>query len=181
MHGLVSLLDEKHTQKTKEIWQTLKEKCRFGGIDSTPFPHFSWLIAEDFNWPALKKCMEEIAAETHPFTVQTNGLGIFSGYLPVIYIPLVRTEALSKLHRLIWESTQEIRTNIVSYYAPENWTPHITLAYEDIKRGNISCAMQKLAFQNFKWKFEVDNLSFIQQEDDVIGQMQSKFKFKGSK
>lgn len=178
MHGLVSLLDKKHTRKTEFLWEMLQEKCGYGGIESAPYPHFSWLIAQDFDWSTLEESMKEIAAETRPFTVRTNGLGIFSGFYPVIYIPLVRTKAMSALHQKIWERTQEIGTNIVSYYTPQNWVPHITLAYEGITQENISCAMQELIFHNFKWEFEVNNIGFIHQNDKTTEEILSEFKFK---
>ena len=42
MHGLVSLLDNKHCKKVEDIWEKLEKKHQLHGIAVTPFPHFSW-------------------------------------------------------------------------------------------------------------------------------------------
>jgi 2'-5' RNA ligase len=179
MHGLVSLLEEKYYKEVESIWQMLEGKCGLSGIKATPFPHFSWLIASDFDWEALETVLEEIAQKTRPFIVNTSGIGIFSGASPVIFIPIIRTQELNILHQHIWEAIQPCGEGISPYYSPKNWVPHITLAQTDLTQENISCAMQKLAFQNFNWEIKVDNISFIQQDNEMTGQQQHQYKFQG--
>ena len=179
MHGLVSLLDSKYHQQVEAIWQLLEDKCGLTGIRVTPFPHFSWLIASDFNWPALENTLREIASRTNPFTVRAAGLGMFSGFRPVIFIPLVRTAELSAFHRQVWESIQPHGIDLSPLYNPDNWMPHITLAYEDVTPENIPCVMQNLAFQTYNWEIRVDNISFIHQPDNQGGEIRYHYEFKG--
>ena len=54
MHGLVSLLDPEHYQQVENLWNELEEECGLEGIKVTPYPHFSWLIAEDFDWESFE-------------------------------------------------------------------------------------------------------------------------------
>ena len=49
-------------------------------------------------------------------------------------------------------------------YTPEQWVPHITLAYRDVSSANLDCVMQGLAFQDFNWEIQVDNLILVAQE-----------------
>ncbi len=179
MHGLVSLLPEPYYTQVEEIWQMLENECNLTGIKVTPFPHFSWLIASDFDWGALERTLKEIAHKTRPFTVNTGGIGVFSGISPVIFIPVIRTQALNKLHQRIWDAIQPLGEEISSYYAPQNWIPHISLAYMDVTEENISCAMQKLAFKSYNWEIKVDNISFIYEPEDTTGTLQHQFKFQG--
>lgn len=102
MHGLVSLLDKKHYALVEEIWQELEIDCRLKGIHVTPLPHFSWQIAEDYAWEALENALQELAFEAEQFKVRTNGLALFTGEEPVVYIPVVRTKELSRFHEMIW-------------------------------------------------------------------------------
>ena len=60
MHGLVSLLDSTHYTLVEEIWQELEIECGLKGIYITPMPHFSWQIAEDYDWDALEIALQEI-------------------------------------------------------------------------------------------------------------------------
>jgi 2'-5' RNA ligase len=181
MHGLVSLLDSKHHRQVESLWELLEEECGLTGIKVTPFPHFSWLIASDFDWLALESTLREIASRTYPFTVRTAGLGMFSGFNPVVFIPLVRTAELSTFHRQVWESIQPHATDISPLYNPGSWIPHITLAYDDVTPENIPCVMQILAFQAYNWELHVDNISFIRQPAGQSGQIQHQFEFKGGK
>lgn len=151
------------------------------GIKVTPFPHFSWLIASDFDWPALENALREIASQTSSFTVHTAGLGLFSGPNPVVFIPVVRTAELSAFHQQVWESIQPLGIEISPLYSPVNWVPHITLAYADVTPANIPCAIQALAFQTYNWEMCVDNISFISEPDGHVGQIRYKFELKGSK
>lgn len=179
MHGLVSLLPKEYYVQVEELWQMLADSCDLKGIQVTPFPHFSWLIGENFDWQALKNTLAEIARKTRPFSVNTGGVGIFSGVTPVIFIPVVRNAELNALHRLVWDTIQPIATGLSPFYSPKLWVPHISLAYQDVTQENIACAMQKLAFQNFNWEFEVKNISFIHEADAETGELHYQFDFEG--
>ena len=179
MHGLVSLLDQKHYRLVESLWQLLEVKCGLVGVNVTPFPHFSWLVASDFDWLALETTLQEITSQVKPFTAHTTGLGYFSGPSPVIFIPVIRTAELSALHRDIWENIQPFGIDISPLYAPEKWVPHITLAITDVTQSNIACAMQNLAFQTYNWEIHINNISFIHEPDTHIGQVRYNFELKG--
>ena len=180
MHGLVSLLNTKHYNQVKSLWQKLEEECGLTGVKVTPFPHFSWLIASDFDWPALEDALGVIASQTSPFTVHTGGLGLFTGPNPVVFIPVVRTAQLSEFHQTIWETIQPLGIEISSLYDPTGWIPHITLAYADVTSVNIACVMQNLAFQTYNWEVRVDNISFINASDGRVDQISYQFELKGN-
>ena len=179
MHGLVSLLPTDYYAQVEELWHMLEYECGLTGIKVTPFPHFSWLIGEDFDWKALESTLAQLARETKPITVNSGGIGVFSGPNPVIFIPIVRTDALNALHKRIWDAIQPIGIDLSPYYAPQFWMPHISLAYEDVTQENIHCAMQKLAFQTFSWKFDVNNISFIHEPEGAVGKLYYQFDFTG--
>ena len=179
MHGLVSLLDEEHYQQVHSIWKMLEEECGLEGIKVTPFPHFSWLIASDFDWPALEDALGKLAAHTYPFTVQTAGLGLFSGPSPVIFIPVIRSKELSDFHNQVWDYIQDLGTNVSPYYAPSNWVPHISLAYSDVTPETLPCALNELAFQSFNWEIRVDNITLIFEPDGQVGEIRYRYEFSG--
>lgn len=179
MHGLVSLLDLFHSQQVKLLWQMLEKECGLTGIQVTPIPHFSWLVANDFDWPALEIALQEITSQTSPFMAHTTGLGSFSGDNPVIFIPVVRTAELSALHRQVWERIRPHAIEISPLYSPDNWIPHISLAYADVTPQNIPCVIQKLAFQTYNWDIRVDNISFINETNGQVGEVRYQFELHG--
>jgi 2'-5' RNA ligase len=177
MHGLVSLLPDPFYQKVESTWQTLESEMGLRGIRVTPYPHFSWQIAEDYDLDRLQPILEEIASQTKPFPAHTTGIGLFTGPRPVIFIAVVKTPELMQFHSLVWERILGTSTAASPYYSPEIWVPHISLAYEDVTSENVGEVMKKLAFQSYTWEMQVDNFAFIYEPQGVIGRLRFKIPF----
>lgn len=176
MPGLVSLLDSLHDMVVERIWQELEIDCELKGVVTTSLPHFSWQIADDYDWNSVESILRDIALAFQPFSVFTNGLGLFTAENPVAYAPIVRTKQLSEFHEMIWNRLAPISTNPNQYYGPSIWMPHITLAYGDLDVEKLPCLLEKLAFQPIHWEINIDNLAMIDNSEGVIGQTLYKFK-----
>jgi hypothetical protein len=179
MHGLVTLLPQTQQDRVKQIWQQLKELHGLTGIEVTPFPHFSWQIGAEYDLKELEGVMDVICASTPPFTAHTAGLGLFSGGAPVIFIPVVKNRALLDLHSRVWEEVLPVVRGVSPYYNPDNWCPHISLAYSDVTRENIGAVMQTLAFMDFGFEFEVNNLTYIHEPEGAIGELRLNNRLRG--
>ena len=177
MHGLASLLPETYYQKVEDLWKELEEKHGVTGIKVTPYPHFSWQIAEDYDLEKLEKIVQEIASGTAPFKVQTGGIGIFTGPKPVIFISVVKSQVLMKLHAKIWEKANAAGRDISALYSPDTWMPHISLAYEDVDESNIAAVMDGLFFRSFSWEMTIDNIAFIYEPSGTVGQIKFQYQF----
>lgn len=172
MHGVVTLLPLPYYEMVETLWNELEERHGLRGIRVTPYPHFSWQIGETYDVPALKTALERLAAQTQPFTVHTTGLGIFTGERPVLFIPVVKSPELQRFHQQVWDALLPLTQGVSLYYSPKQWSPHISLAYEDLTPKNIGKAMKDMAFRSFNWEFLVDNLSFIYEPAGSIGSLQ---------
>ena len=177
MHGLVSLLPEPYYKKVTDLWDELEEKHGLTGIKVTPYPHFSWQIAEDYDLEKLQKIVQETTSESAPLKVHTGGIGIFTGPNPVIFISVVKSQALMKLHARIWERAGKAGRNISSLYSPNTWMPHISLAYEDVNQSNIAAVMNELFFRSFSWEMSIDNIAFIYEPTGTIGELKFQYQF----
>ena len=114
LQGLGSLLDFEHSQQIENLWNELEADCGLKGVRITPFPHFTWHVADDYRCDSLR--LAELAASVEPFTIQTTGLALFTGESPIAYIPIVRTKALSEFHEIVWNSITPISINPNLYY-----------------------------------------------------------------
>lgn len=175
MHALVSLLPAPFSEQVEALWQELEDNHGLTGIRVTPFPHFSWHIAQDYDFPALEKWLSAIAANIPPFKVRTTGIGLFTGPRPVVYIPLVKDSGLMSLHAMLWEQTFALGTGMSPYYSPEAWIPHISLAYGDVDRSNIAAVLRDLVGRSYAWEMTIDNLALIYEPDGQTGQLKSVF------
>ena len=166
MNGIASLLDQPATKRVEKLWQELESRCGLVGVKVTPFPHFSWQVTEGYDLPRLEATLQKFTRQTQPFTIRTAGLGIFTGKNPIVYVPIVKDGSLMHFHAQLWERTKGIAINPALYYAPDRWVPHITLAYNDVQRDNLNCALQSLVFESFDWEIQIDNLVFVAQTDN---------------
>ncbi|MGQ0603165.1 MAG: 2'-5' RNA ligase family protein [Anaerolineales bacterium] len=160
--GIVSLLDEQHDALTRNLWAELEQRFDLHSIGATPYPHFSYHVARGYDAAGVERVLETIAAHARPFEVSTTGLGVFTGSTPVLYLPVVRTQALTEFHEQVWSALEPFATNSMSYYAPQNWMPHITLAQHDLTPEVLAAVMGALGTYSFNWVLMVNNLAFIE-------------------
>lgn len=177
MHGIVTLLDDQHYPMVESLWQELKVDCGLTGIFITPFPHFTWHIAAEYDFKQLEDTLKSLAGASQPFCVKTSGLGLFSGPSPVIYITLVKDSQLIAFHNRIWQEASRLAIGSSAHYDPQSWVPHITLAHGDVDAAKLGCAMAKLAFQPLQWEIQVDHLALVYQISGQVGKLQSRHPF----
>lgn len=171
MNGIASLLDGSATSHVEGLWQELETRCGLVGVKSTPFPHMTWQVTEDYDLPRLEVALRAVVGQVRPFSIHTSGLGLFTGENPIIYISVVKDEALMRFHSLLWEDMAGIAFHPAHYYSPAQWVPHITLAYNDLTSANLDCALQSLAFQSFNWEIQIDNLVLVAQGESQVPEM----------
>lgn len=169
MYSIASLLDPSADEIVRALWERFEEHCGLTGIKITPLPHFSWLGAEAYHLDAVEPLLTEQAAKMKPFTVQTAGLGMFTGPRPVVYIALVKNETLLDVHKALWESLRPHAEIPNGFYDPNRWMPHITLAFREIDPERLGCAVADIAFQKVDFKFTVDHFAVIYQANGNAG------------
>lgn len=178
MHGIVSLLDKRNDARVRLLWKDLDESFHLKGVYGTPYPHFSYQVASDYDVVRLETALRKFTKRAKPFAVHAGGLGVFSGPNPVLYIPVTRTLELSTLHLSLWRAVTPFGSAVSSHYKPENWVPHITLAQSDINQRNLADVVGSLSKKALSLTIEVDNLGLIC-DDGRAQTVLSKFPFAG--
>lgn len=169
MDGVVTLLPEPFYTQVELMWADLDRDCDVRGILATPVPHFSWHVAREYDREGLKEALQQFCQRTAPFQVQTAGLGIFTGEIPVVYAALVKNRQLMDFHEQVWRISEAHAYGSRTYYAPDAWMPHITLVFQDVCVENLECIGRKLFNRDFYWQFSVNNLALIGQAEGAAG------------
>lgn len=169
MYAIVSLLDEVSDQFVRQVWSRFEAACGLTGVQMAPLPHFSWQGAEFYQLEQAEQALAAQARQMQPFTVRADGLGVFTGPQPVIYIALVKGEALLKAHQSLWECLSPYTVNPNIYYQPARWIPHITLALHEADAGKLGCAIADVAFQKVEFQFQVDHFAVLYQAEGQAG------------
>jgi 2'-5' RNA ligase len=161
MHGIVTLLDNDHYRLIEDLWAELERRFSVHGVYITPYPHFSYHVAQDYDLDLVESVLKRITSNITTFKVRTSGLGIFTGASPVLYIPVVRSLELTQLHEALWQEIATESSGVQQYYHPEQWMPHITIGFGDINKDNLSQIIPFLAQLDFNWEITVDNIALI--------------------
>ena len=164
VQGLVALLDEIHTNRVKALWKQLESQCGLTAIYATPYPHFSFHIAERYDLEELGQQIKAVIGSIRPFKIRTTGISFFTGPSPVVYIPVVSSQELLLIHKRLWDETTHSADWLSEYYSPGRWVPHITLANKDVTASNLDCVAGQLIDQPFVWEIEINQLGVICQE-----------------
>jgi 2'-5' RNA ligase len=161
MHGIVSILDNYYNRLVEELWAELKREFSVQGVYVTPYPHFSYHVAQDYDVDKIEPVLQRIISNITTFKVRTSGLGVFTGTSAVLYIPVVRSLELTQLHQELWEQISPVSSGALEYYHPDRWMPHITIGFGDISKDNLSQIIPFLAERNFNWEITVNNIALI--------------------
>lgn len=168
MHGLVTVLEGVHEERVRQLWAGLRRRFGVGSSAVVHFPHFSYHVAEAYDFERVTAVLRHIAAQTAPFTVNATGVGIFSGEEPVLYVPVARSRALDALHTNVWTAVDSLSRNSVAYYAPDGWFPHITLGHDDVTAENLGAIVAWLNEQPLTWSIPVNNIAVLQEAGEGI-------------
>ncbi len=119
MHGIGSQLDNDHNQLFEELWAELKREFSVDEVYITPYPHFSYHVAQDYDVDKIEPVLQRITSNITTFKVRTSGLGVFTGNSPVLYIPVARSLELTQLHEELWQEIATASSDVQQYYHPD--------------------------------------------------------------
>ncbi len=181
MLGLVSLIPEPFHQRIEQIWDELETQFNLVGFLVSPIPHFSWQIAGDYNLNQLVDRISKTVQVISPVRVRTNGIGLFTGFRQVVYIPIIKDCELINIHTQIWTATQTISTELSPLYSPSSWVPHITLIHENLTPENIGPVMKYLASSTYNWEMTIDKIALVSDSVEDMDELKIKasFQFQG--
>jgi 2'-5' RNA ligase len=159
--GVVSLLDDDFNGHIEILWQKLEDRFGKETIQRTPYPHFSYHVADSYAEEQVSTALTDLINEMRPFTVRTAGLGMFTGDAPVLYIAMVRDPQLSELQKRIYDITEPHASDTFAYYHPQKWVPHITLLRGGLDSGSVSRVIEMLREENFHREIHIDKLALL--------------------
>lgn len=168
MLAITSLLSPPHVLRINAIIKRLEEKFGLDDVQATLDPHLTYQLAGVRKLSSLKQVLAEVAATTEPFPAFTTGLGVFPGENPVIYIPVLRSDALNALHRRILDATAPLCLRTDKFSGPDCWLPHISLALHDTTPDLLGPVLALLNQETYNLKLTIDNIAILRQEGELF-------------
>ncbi|WP_400190219.1 2'-5' RNA ligase family protein [Hymenobacter sp. B81] len=166
MLAITSLLNPQNAARINGIIHSLETEFGLDDVQATPDPHITYLLAGSMQPEMLKQVLAEVAATTAPFAAYTTGLGLFPGPNPVIYIPVLRSDDLNRLHHRLLSAAAPLCQRTDRYSQPDLWLPHISLALHDTTPDLLGPVLQYLNEQTFNLQLRISNLAVLRQEGE---------------
>jgi len=167
MQGIVSLLDGEARERVEGIWEELRRDFGVRGIHAQRFPHFSYHVAEEYDLGLLRPRLESFARGLRAFSVAVSGIGIFTRKLPVIYLPVVRSAEMQRIHGGVAELALPLASGVNEFYLADVWIPHITIAEGDVDILVLPEILRRFGERNLRWDVRVSNLAVIRASESV--------------
>jgi len=176
MIAIATLLELSANKKTSQTWRWLENECGLSGIKIAPMPHLSWQVAEEYDLDCLVPRLEGYVKTLRSFTAGGFGLGIFTRDVPVLYYSIAKTNTLIQIHKMLWQISSSCANKLFDVYSPDEWIPHITLAYKDVTPEKLACGVMELAFQPMVFEVLVNHLALIYINSTEFG-VKQRFEF----
>ncbi len=164
MNGLISLMPDFLHEEILKIWKELNVLFGLNRVQSTLYPHVTWIISKSCDEYEIIKWLENERKKHFSFNIKTNGIGIFTGKRPAIYIQIKQNEQLIKFQKHLYNKYNPEAEDIKKLYLPENWIPHISLAIEDVNGNNISSVIKHLLPITFKHEIKITGISLVRRK-----------------
>jgi len=164
MNGIVTRLPEFIKNEVESIWKHFNSEFEMDRVMSTSFAHITWVIAHSCEEETVGEILKELRKVSVPFVIKTNGIGIFTGKRPAMYIQIKPCIEIlnfqSKIYRLFSPYAQRLK----KHYKPEVWIPHISIAIEDLTLENVSDAVKFILNKTFKYDIRIESFSLVRKE-----------------
>lgn len=159
MYSVLSLIDNSSQSEIQRIFERIRPTLQSKTPVIWDFPHFTWHSAEEYNQELLDGMINKFSSSWEKFPVRVTGIGIFTGKVQVLYLPIIKTSALVELQQEIYREIQDFSTNSSNFYLPDIWIPHITLISSPEEQTALPAAIQILSRINVDFEVEIDNLA----------------------
>lgn len=164
MNGLISLMPDFLHEEVLKIWKELDILFGLNRVKSTLYPHITWVISQSCDEYKIIEWLEREKKKHFPFNIKTNGIGIFTGKRPAIYIQVKQNVELIKFQQCIYDKFLPHAKELKKLYFPENWIPHISLAIEDVNGNNIPGVIEHLLPISFKHEIKITGISLVRRK-----------------
>jgi 2'-5' RNA ligase len=143
------------------MWDHLERRHGLRGARASLHPHVSYLVGDSSRPNAVGTALARAAAAIRPVTVTIEGLGIFDGPRPVLFLRVAKSPELLEIHLRLLDATQDLWDDLWPHYLPEAWCPHVTLALDDLAPGQAAAVLADLGRRSVRFTTRLESLDQV--------------------
>ncbi|MEH7052062.1 2'-5' RNA ligase family protein [Bacillus pseudomycoides] len=123
MYAVIATFDERFSERVKEIWEGLTDVVHNEGLE----PHITLTDYHTLDLETYRNEFEKFTESVERFLVEFSSVGTFPTNGTIFLAPTV-TRRLLELHQSFHNHFTDFHDQPQSYYVPEKWVPHCTIA-----------------------------------------------------
>jgi 2'-5' RNA ligase len=143
-HALSSDLTGEARAGCQALWDDLERKYGLREARAAVRPHVTYVVGCCENPDALAAVLPAAASRIAAFDIEIDGVGVFEGPQPVVFLKPVKSAALEQAHEVIAEAMREAGLALWPYYEADAWVPHVTLALKDLRSELLPAVLAEL-------------------------------------
>ena len=129
---------------TTALWDVLERRFGLRAARAAKHPHLTYVVGECAKPEALAGQLDELADRMPTRHVEIDGLGVFQGEHPVVYLKVTNREQLAPVQCSLAQLARDAGMQIWPYYAQNVWVPHVTLALQDLHPERLNAVLEEL-------------------------------------
>ena len=160
--------DKSSSNFIKGIFNNLKEsKLAPYMFESGNEQHIGLALFDQYDQSLIDQILPEFANSINQFNLNFQGIGIFPGTAPVVFLSPLFSKKLRKIHKEMHNRIKNIIKENLDYYKPNKWIPHCTIAiyFEKNNLGKITEEMNKI---QFPFKVKITEIRLIEVPTTLI-------------
>jgi len=151
-----------HAAAIQAIIDRLRARTGLRGLPY-PSPHLTLLVLlEAPSLETVDGIIASVALRTSAFSARARGYGVFVDEHDqfVLFTPVVRGDALTSLHRSLFEAFVARGARVDGHYRPETWLPHVTLCNRQLTPAVLGEFVTSMATARMiTWRFNIDRVA----------------------
>ncbi|PFK31640.1 hypothetical protein COI93_20635 [Bacillus cereus] len=123
MYAVIATFDERFSKHVKAIGKELKDFGHNGDLE----PHITLADYDTLDLKTYGEKLEKFTENIECFPVEFSSVGTFPTNGTIFLAPTI-TRGLLELHQSFHNHFKDFHNQPHSYYVPEKWVPHCTIA-----------------------------------------------------
>jgi hypothetical protein len=164
--GVLSILEGALYKEVKEFWKIFEEQFDATAVQIFEHPSISFQggVIQDETLQLLRENFLLFADKLKPFDVSVSELG-HSG-TNSIFMKVEEDEDIKAVNLLVNTFLNIFCSEVVDEYLPENWSPLITLAVNDLTESSFNRAWAFYGDVKYQYRQQINNIYLVKFEDD---------------
>jgi len=122
----------------RSLWACLEREFGLVKAQAARAPHLTFVVGSAPGAAALAAAAAEAARRLAPLPLDVQGLRVFPGERPVVYLAVRETARLRAAAAGARTLARRSGLDLWEHYRAASWVPHVTLALQDLEEARLA-------------------------------------------